>query len=127
MITEDYCSFEVAKLLKEKGFDELCDNYYDQSSDEPQQLTLDEMYYSYDVFIKAPTHQMAMKWLREVHNLFIEPYVVKNYSKKKLEYTYSIQDLDFQGSDDGIECCKNWDTPEQACETAIKYCLENLI
>lgn len=25
MISEDYCSYEVAKLLKEKGFDEFCD------------------------------------------------------------------------------------------------------
>ena len=29
MITEDYCSFEVAKLLKEKGFDETCYQKYD--------------------------------------------------------------------------------------------------
>ena len=29
MITEDYVSLEVAKLLKEKGFDEPCDFVYD--------------------------------------------------------------------------------------------------
>ena len=29
MITEDYVSFEIAKLLKEKGFDELCYQKYD--------------------------------------------------------------------------------------------------
>lgn len=111
MIKEDYVSFEIYKLLKEKGFDgEIHTTFDKEGYTQP-----------------AITHQMAMKWLREKHNLCIEPYVVKNYSKKKLEYTYSIQDLDFQGSDDGIECCKNWDTPEQACETAIKYCLENLI
>ena len=28
MITEDYVSFETAKLLKEKGFDELCYQKY---------------------------------------------------------------------------------------------------
>ena len=28
MITEDYCSFEVAKLLKENGFDVPCNHYY---------------------------------------------------------------------------------------------------
>lgn len=28
MITEDYISFEVAKLLKEKGFDAECDYLY---------------------------------------------------------------------------------------------------
>ena len=29
MITEDYVSFETAKLLKEKGFDEPCQYFYD--------------------------------------------------------------------------------------------------
>ena len=28
MITEDYVSFETAKLLKEKGFDSECHSYY---------------------------------------------------------------------------------------------------
>jgi len=28
MNTEDYVSLEVAKLLKEKGFDEYCENVY---------------------------------------------------------------------------------------------------
>ena len=28
MITEDYVSFETAKLLKEKGFDEYCKSVY---------------------------------------------------------------------------------------------------
>jgi len=32
MITEDYVSFETAKLLKEKGFDEYC-GYYDQTGE----------------------------------------------------------------------------------------------
>lgn len=127
MITEDFCSFEVAKLLKEKGFNEPLRCWYDNFQDFHEEGVRMSNSDCLPPTIMCPTHQMVMKWLREVHNLFIEPYVVKNYSKKKLEYTYSIQDLDFQGSDDGIECCKNWDTPEQACETAIKYCLENLI
>ena len=29
MVKEAYCSFEVAKLLKEKGFDEYCPLWYD--------------------------------------------------------------------------------------------------
>ena len=123
-ITEDYVSFETSKLLKEKGFNKVkCQNSPHFAYNRDGQFSGP----SWDTEYNAPTIQMAMKWLREVHNLFIEPYVVKNYGKKKLEYTYSIQDLDFQGSDDGIECCKNLDTPEQACEEAIKYCLENLI
>ena len=140
MIKEDYVSYEVAKLLKEKGFDEPCRSAYIWNTEEyelcamfskPLHFNREGSLEDYEddsvPRISAPTHQMAMKWLRKMHNLFIEPYVIKNYSKKKLEYTYSIQDLDFQGSDDGIECCKNWDTPKQACEAALKYSLENLI
>ena len=154
-ITEDYVSFETAKLLKEKGFDEPCtylwffektnnpevddngvykipiknhteNDYWNNTSIELFKKESEYWNDNIDIFA-CPTLQMAMKWIREMHNLFIELYVVKNYSNKKLEYTYSIQDLDFQGSDDGIECCKNFDTPEQASEAAIKYCLENLI
>ena len=33
MITEDYVSFETAKLLKEKGFNESCYTYYDDIDD----------------------------------------------------------------------------------------------
>ena len=29
MITEDYVSYEIAKLLKEKGFDRECQGYYE--------------------------------------------------------------------------------------------------
>ena len=28
-ITEDYCSYETSKLLKEKGFDGECQGYYE--------------------------------------------------------------------------------------------------
>ena len=123
MITEDYVSFEIAKLLKEKGFDEPCDNYYDQSSDEPQQLTLDEMYYSYDEFLKAPTHQMAMKWLREVYNIIIEPESVWN--GKKWEYQLFI--VTPQNADSPYYEHNPYKSYEECVEAAIKYCLEKLL
>lgn len=52
MVTEDYCSFEVSKLLKEKGF----------NNDYPKG----------DCTQYACTLQMAMKWLREEKDIFIE-------------------------------------------------------
>ena len=33
MITEDYVSFEVAKLLRDKGFDAKCIYYYIQTKE----------------------------------------------------------------------------------------------
>ena len=128
MIKEAYCSYEISRLLKEKGFDEHCDNYYDQSLDEPQQLTIDEMYYSCDEFIKAPTHQMACAWLREKHNIFIEisvsidlndnyyyNYSILNRECKYVRKRYTAFDWNYE------------DTYEDAVEAALKYALENLI
>ena len=69
MITEDYVSFEIAKLLKEKGFDEYC-GYYDKTGEYWDYKTFN---HKGDEYISAPTLQMAMKWLRKVHNLSIEP------------------------------------------------------
>ena len=45
MIKEAYCSFEVAKLLKEKGFDEVCDLYYPKEGGDIEGLSLDELNY----------------------------------------------------------------------------------
>lgn len=67
MITEDYVSFEVAKLLKDKGFNEECWEYYDNNKNFKSfriiRCNYDNIPYK-DAYI-APTHQMAMKWLRE--------------------------------------------------------------
>ena len=87
MITEDYVSFETAKLLKEKGFDEhcFCINY-PLPEGEHHSIILPNLLnnsmipftdeykfcrYKED-FITIPTFQMAMKWLREVHGIHIE-------------------------------------------------------
>lgn len=121
MNIEDYVSYEVAKLLKEKGFDESCDYYYDQSSDEPQQLTLDEMYYSYDEFLKAPTLQMAMRWLRKIYGIDIV-IEISDPSDRDRKYYCVIWNknndsyiLDLFGS------------YEEAVSAAIEYSLKNLI
>ena len=74
MITEDYVSFETAKLLKEKGFKTYsfsCFNVFKGYTYEIQgeNITADD-----DVTI--PTLQMAMKWLREEKDVQIEIAIV---------------------------------------------------
>lgn len=126
-IKEDYVSFETAKLLKEKGFDGYCWSWYHNGNHTytgTSRFCNSELKkYEYS----KPTQQMVMYWLREVHNIHIEIYVIKNYDKKICEYTYTIMDLNFPGSDDGIDCCNKYKTYEEACEAAIKYYLENFI
>lgn len=68
MITEDYVSFETAKLLKEKGFDEECSSAFYKTGRIVDGYDSEFSYNYYD----RPTLQIARKWLREKHNLHIE-------------------------------------------------------
>lgn len=122
MIAEDYVSFETAKLLKEKDFDEETRGYYPIKGDATGRLMFGSEYnhnHSH-VQISAPTLQMAMKWLREKYGLHCsvifhfhndwEPCILELHNDK-VPKNYLTS------------CC----TYEEACEAAIKYCLENLI
>lgn len=126
MIEEAYVSFEVAKLLKEKGFDESCWLKYDNEG----YLSFNHVGYINseeacdDFCALAPTHQMAMAWLREVHKLHIEiargpkgyhitietiPLGVVKYITREIVGTTYV------------------DSYEDAVEASLKYILENLI
>jgi len=124
MIEEAYVSFETAKLLKEKGFDEPCVWAYDpngasfaKSYSEPKNSELNEYEYS------KPTQQMAMRWLREVYKIFIEVYVDKAYNSKDIIFNTEIWNENLNS----VWRTGCLTTYEQACEAAVKYCLENLI
>ena len=126
-MTEDYVSFETAKLLKENGFDEKCFYCFDDVIGESRlsrlmicnNSELVEHYYS------APTLQMAMKWLREVHSLYID--IITSFSQDGICYTFScFNTMDLIQGTKGTSY-HEYQTHEEACEIAIKYCLENLI
>lgn len=121
MITEDYVSFEVAKLLKEKGFDEPCRAIYEEKI-----LRINTLcdYFNSELssYVCAPTLQMAMKWLREIHNIFIE--ISVDEMLKDEGYQWALYNNDTKE----IKPYAGWrDLYEEACEEAIKYSLENLI
>lgn len=156
MITEDYVSFETAKLLKEKGFKEWCRQCYGldvrhngesisfdeecELKDEGRENEIEYIeggrLYDYgcnnsDKDAKvwaAPTLWVAMKWLREVHNIAIcicayysdNPYEL-NYRNNKPYWKIRIMNHVYSKDYD------SFNTYEEACEAAIKYCLENLI
>lgn len=116
MITEDYVSFDIARLLKEKGFDDFnCHSYFYKNGDIEEETR-------YEGDFGRPTIQMAMKWLREVHNIAI----VVTPSMFWGKYNVSIykKGNDYPIGFDGDSLVPSY---EQACEAAIKYYLENLI
>ena len=120
MITEDYVSFEMAKLLKEKGFNERIPHWYD---DEEFLHKNTGLYLcnstELDGCITAPTLQMAMKWLREVYGLFIR--ITEDITGNVFEWSVYQKNYGCKAST-YVE-----DSYEEACEAAIKYCLDNLI
>lgn len=136
-ITEDYVSFQTAKLLKEKGFNEETEYVY---SDGGELLRLSHLgikdltnancndYHTWRFpiegvasIISTPTIQMAMKWLRKVYKIDISVYPYGDYSSDNYQFdVYENRDL-MVSKDDGYM------TYEQACESAIKYCLKHLI
>jgi hypothetical protein len=124
MITEDYVSFETAKLLKEKGFDEA--TFYDYNERGTRWFEEVLVNHNSQGGVACPTLQMAMKWLREIHNLEIYPYH-NNSTIYNSKWWFEI--IEYPNSVAEYESGKNeeFDTYEEACEAAIKYCLENLI
>lgn len=154
---EDFVNFEIAKLLKEKGFTEFCFKCYgvavlhngaNISFDEECELK-DEgrgneieyveggILYNYgcnnsDKDAKvwtAPTLSVAMKWLREKHGIIItidfDEYELTS-DNKKVGYGYNIQKVETPTKYFTISTMV-YDTYEEACEAAIRFCLENLI
>ena len=120
-ITEDYVSFEVAKLLKDKRFDEHCIYVYLHNGDTDIWDADKE-----DIECTKPTLQMAMKWLREVHNIHI---IVNPYTDTEGQHWSFIFDTYAYGcwQELGVYITDSWDSYEEAVEAAIKYCLEKLI
>lgn len=151
-ITEDYVSFEVAKLLKEKGFG-LNDNDYIQlptfyneqgifesfnvsvlrkHNNSPHHLGADTindfkadltmMDNSLDEFYLAPTQALVVKWLRVVHGIHV--YWVHHLNQPTDK---GLMKVAYQPFVDFTALHPYYEKPEKATDAAIKYALNNLI
>lgn len=126
MVTEDYCSVEIAKLLNEKNFPVW--EYHKGAigifngiavSNITKELIEEKM-------LSCIPHSVVMKWLRETHNLHItiKPYIttegimfvfeIYNLEKDRFRFTLLEKKAGFEKS-------------EEAVNAAIKHCLINLI
>lgn len=126
MIQERYCSLEVSKLLREKGFDEPCRSYYLDKYDYREGTVSLTKRKLMDWNILRPTHQMAIDWLREIHKLHIEIYAnASGYrfiiSKPGGDGTDLVTDV--EGPNNG----NAWDDYGECFEAALEFCLTELI
>lgn len=137
MIKEKYVNLEIAKLLKEKGFDCACNVWYSEytslfGGEKYTGIEFDDhnkFNENYKFICSAPTLQMAVDWLLEVHHYYIQVMLDSWAYGGRLGYygliikTDSNFDLMLQDVCDKVF----YDKPEDVYNDAIKYILENLI
>lgn len=126
MIEEAYVSYKVSKLLKERGFNEYCPKSYSKCFDNKLEDRSISDWGKLNQY-PAPTQQMAMRWLREKHNIFIS--IQPDFPSEqdyKLCWCWSTNILHENCiSAKGYQCYI--ETYEKACEAALLYSLENLV
>jgi hypothetical protein len=120
----EFVAFEVAKKLKEKGFDYPCIGHYVNNH-----LYITHYQNAFhsdkDESIDAPTISQILKWLREEKELHIEIYMYYNCYLWEI-YNTQIYDADLtQKSEKYSEI--EYETYEQAARAGIEYTLDNLI
>lgn len=123
-------SFELAKLLKEKGFDNESAHYYNEKGE----MLFDVDYPSLqptkpDVYYDNPTIAEVVMWLYEKHGIWI----VINPHKGENDLGKPFMEFDPEVWTFTNECVWHntgllyFNSPTEAYEAAIKYCLTKLI
>lgn len=139
-INEAYCSFEVSKLLKEKGLEPHKLFGYVTKFYEPNTQSIRAYGFHgrtpIQKLIYRPSHAFAVEWLRVNFEVWISISEVRDYDEFKNNY------LMLQGYSPWIyinkekraiqietpKCCKQiFNTPQEATEAALLYVLNNLI
>jgi hypothetical protein len=120
-------NFEVAQLLKEKGFDNPTRSIYQY-----EQLVIDSNYEkgyknsfnSHDWYeISAPTIAEVVMWLYEKHKIWIS--VDMTFEENGETFWFSIRQC--KPDDRVIESFNEYSTPTEAALKAIEHVLKELI
>lgn len=96
-----YVSLEIAKLLKEAGFDWECREYYYNFITTGWSLNFDDNFVNWNSWseqrISAPTLDVAQRWLREIKHLDIS--IHYDPTIKSQPYVYFIYDVEEKFND----------------------------
>lgn len=138
---EDFVDFNLAKKLKEKGFQEECLCHYvdvDLVYNIESPIANNQLWFCHNKYdniwhrdnYDAPTISQVLKWLREEHNLYVSPQFLTFGAKEIYNlWNFSIIDLKnnallFPKSESYSDYYKDY---EQAALAGIEYVLDNLI
>ena len=119
-------SFEIAKLLKEKGFDERLNYYYDSFGDIGSSKVKVNWNESEELLCSAPTIAEVVMWLYEKHGIWIRV-TPKPYSHFLTHWRWEHMSTDYSTRNCGWERTEDYLLPTEAYEAAIIYILKNLI
>ena len=111
---EYFVSLEVAKLLRDTGFDWECRECYPSSF----------MACRYEEYAK-PTLEVSQRWLREVKGIHL--YVRPILDERKYVVTVVVGDLTWGQVIDNTGTAKRFNTYEEAQEAGIKKALEIIL
>ena len=120
MITEQYVSFETARMLKEAGFNVPCQSQYTEG------MGVWNVEYAYDFNAddfgySRPTQALAARWLRELHNYAVCVWYSKNHEK----WFYAHGDMNNIVFDtDYLISEYEFDSYEEALEAGLKAALK---
>ena len=128
----EFVSFEIAKKLKDLGFDEPFVFFYREDDEDKcvhiVNISKPIIYCDKidDEVIIAPTISQVLKWLRKEKKIYIEIFL---YNGK---YSYFVKSVTQMNEDDFSHKCLNedtpdeeYDTPEQAAVAGIEYIFNN--
>jgi len=125
-------SFEIAKLLKEKGFDEALTFYFDlQDSNKLKPIPMSDEINKFhsnrnSLMLSAPTIADVVMWLYEKHGIWISVNKDINIKWSNNYFNYNIISENKGSAFSDIGGTQP-NSPTEAYEAAIEYTLNNLI
>lgn len=132
MDKEQYVTFEVAKLLKDKGFDWECRTKYNSNGciHDNVRMSIGKFMTNLQFFpqeYSAPTQQMACRWFWEEKGLNINAIYGDYPSQKRSFWMPQIDSLDGCYGVDDEDFFREYDSREDCIGAALLYCLKNII
>lgn len=126
-------SFEIAKLLKEKGFNLYCTWSYwktELTSETPgyaleDGTTSQENYYDFERYY-APTIAEVVMWLYEKYEIWLRVTPIP-YSDNITHWRWEYMSTNYATRNSGWKKVKDHMSPTEAYSEAIKYCLTKLL
>ena len=125
-MTEELVTLETAKLLKEKGFNEYCENIIDINN-----MLRKTLYRINDDLPKQcfsrPTQSIAQKWLREIRGVYVyvEPVIGKRWTLSFCDFNVPTEESDWMENEiNKGNGYKVYVTYEEALEAGLQEALK---